>query len=393
MITQELAVPFGLIEHDLAGKLHAQYSQQKALFQVQPAAVQRMFELQAQLIAKAIDERRSPVHFTLPSEVAWIEDGDGQDLLLTVPCELREQKAGDLMGFLRISDIDQHLSELEACSDKAVSICGRLMRFAVPVYMVRNMLPDNRAVNDGAYAPYACQFFQPKWVAFDDNDNLLVHSMDEAKEKIAAMQHFMTSLRQAEGLAPYMIMDRDYQRKYHNMFGQLVNQGRALARYQTGEIVHVIQKRVERNSLNRGLSISLSYFDDQALEMKIHDFEAIPVGRIGFDPFYVAWAARYEQTRIAEDDEINPSTRKHLLSLLQTLEKAFVGLGGKPTSIRTGHDFFNLAFTCNLLSFLPGLAAREARRRSRAWRRADRPVGGSGVVRSGLLYLVLLRHR
>jgi hypothetical protein len=328
MITQELAIPFAPIEHDLADRLYLQYNQQSALYNIQPAAVQRMFEFQARLIAKAIDERRSPVHFTLPSEVAYVEDGESQDTLLTVPCDMREQKVGELMGFLRISDIDQRLSELEAYSDKAVSTCGRLMRFAVPVYMVRNILPDGRTEIDNAFLPYTRQFFQPQWVAFDDNDNLLVSSIDEAKEKIGAMQHFMAILHQAKALAPYVILDRDYQRKHYNMFGQLVNQSRALARYQTGEIIRIIRMRAERNALNRGLSISLPYFDDQALEMKIHEFEVIPVGRISFDPFYVAWAARYEQTRIAEDDELSLSTRKHLQSLLSTLEKAFDGFGG-----------------------------------------------------------------
>jgi hypothetical protein len=125
-------------------------------------------------------------------------------------------------------------------------------------------------------------------------------------------------------LAPYFIADEEYQRKRYGMLGQLVNQGRAMARYQTAEIIRTIKSRAAAQNLNRGLSLSLPYFDDQSLQIKTHDFEVIPAGRIMFVPAFVVRAAREEQAKVAQDTRLDPSTRKHLLEELKTLETAFV---------------------------------------------------------------------
>ena len=127
----------------------------------------------------------------------------------------------------------------------------------------------------------------------------------------------------AVSLAPYIVADEDYQRKRYGMLGQLINQGRALARHQTGEIIQTIKHRAAAHDLNRGLSLSLPYFDDQALEMKMNDFEVIPAGRIMFVPAFVVRAAREEQVKVAQDTRLSHSTRIHLLAELQALEKAF----------------------------------------------------------------------
>ena len=105
--------------------------------------------------------------------------------------------------------------------------------------------------------------------------------------------------------------------------GQLANQGRALALCRTHEMIAAIKRRAESSSLNRGFSLSLPYFDDQAMEMKIYDFEVIPAGRIPFDPAYVMLVARSEQVKVSQDMRFNASTRKFLLAELKTLEKAF----------------------------------------------------------------------
>jgi hypothetical protein len=107
------------------------------------------------------------------------------------------------------------------------------------------------------------------------------------------------------------------------MMGQLINQGRALARYQTREIIRTIKQRVAAQDLNRGLSLSLPYFDDQALALKMRDFEVIPAGRIMFIPAFVVRAAHLEQARMGQDTRLSFSTRKHLLIELKMLEEAF----------------------------------------------------------------------
>jgi hypothetical protein len=137
------------------------------------------------------------------------------------------------------------------------------------------------------------------------------------------MQGFLRILHAAVALAPYIVADRTYQAKRYGMLGQLVNQGRALARYETQSAIKEIQSRADSKTLNRGLGLSLPYFDDQALVMQLHRFEVIPAGRIMFIPAFVVRAAEEEQAKVAQDTRLNPSTRKHLLIELKELEAAF----------------------------------------------------------------------
>jgi hypothetical protein len=130
-------------------------------------------------------------------------------------------------------------------------------------------------------------------------------------------------LHKAVALAPYMVADIEYQHKRYGMLGQLVNQGRALSNYKTGEIVRTIKERAQAGKLNRGLSLSLPYFDDQELKMEILDFDVIPRGRISFKPMFVMRAAHLERAKVAQDTRLSPSTRKYLLCELETLERAF----------------------------------------------------------------------
>jgi hypothetical protein len=157
-------------------------------------------------------------------------------------------------------------------------------------------------------------------VAFDDDGRLLVNQVSEAEAYLASMQQFMALLHMAVALAPYIIADEAYQQKRYGMMGQLINQGRALARYQTQEIAQTIKRRAAAQDLNRGLSLSLPYFDDQALTMRIYDFEVIPGGRIMFVAAFVVRAARF---KVGQDTRLSLSTRKHLLIELKILEEAF----------------------------------------------------------------------
>jgi hypothetical protein len=160
-------------------------------------------------------------------------------------------------------------------------------------------------------------------VAFDDEGNLLVKDLAEAEAHLASMQRFLGILHMAVSLAPYFVCDPEYQQKRYGMLGQLINQGRALANFETFEIVTEIKRRAAAHNLNRGLSLSLPYFDDQDLVLRTHDFEVIPAGRIMFVPAFVVRAAREEEAKVAQDTRLSPSTRKYLLIELGILEKAF----------------------------------------------------------------------
>jgi hypothetical protein len=139
--------------------------------------------------------------------------------------------------------------------------------------MVHQQIPLPQRGNGRAPVPvYALEFFMPQWVAFDDQDNLLVHSLDEAKARLGKMQHYLSILKAAGRLAPYIGVDEDFHRKQVGILAQLINQGHAMARHLNGLMIRMIQRRVAENSLNRGMSLSLPYFDDQAMEIRYLNF-------------------------------------------------------------------------------------------------------------------------
>jgi hypothetical protein len=174
------------------------------------------------------------------------------------------------------------------------------------------------------YTPSALRFFLPQWVAFDEKDRLLTNTLEEAEGHIRSMQTFLRILHDAVVIDPYFVADDSYQRKRTGILGQLVNQGRALGRYEIQETIKRIKQRAGEGSLNRGLSLSLPYFDDQTLAMDLFRMEVIPPGRIMFIPAFIVLAVRREYARIIQDTHLNSSSRKHLLSLLAMLENAFI---------------------------------------------------------------------
>ena len=370
--TTVTATPNSLSESS-GNHLRQEYETWQARFRAQPAMVQRFLEGQARQLADAITqhERPSQIRFMLPDQIGVEAPAHGEAVHMPVPPEQREQLAGGLFDRQARADLGaalrQRLAELEQSPNQAVAASAGLIRHATALHMVHNMLPSGRSVRYVAagdeeipsipvsddlepesaitattdaiaeegqaevgrgellvpYVPAARRFYLPQWVAFDDEGRLLVNSANEAEAHIASMQRFLDILHAAFALALYVVADEDYQRKRYGMLGQLINQGRAFARYETGEIIRTIQQRAAAHDLNRGLSLSLPYFDDQALALQTHDFEVIPAGRIMFVPAFVVRAARERQAKVAQDTRFSPSTRKHLLAELKVLEQAF----------------------------------------------------------------------
>jgi hypothetical protein len=345
--------------------LTQEYETQKALFENQTAIIQRFLEGQAQVIADALVTKNSQARFALPDRVVMQITQVGQTGTITIPEGQRQNVVG---GFLQ-RDVHEplihRLSELEKSADQAIAASAGLLRYATASHMIHNILPAGRTVTycadddeqiptipvddnapesavtqasdaiveDGEnstrgdlqtpFVPAARKFFLPQWVAFDEQGKLLVGSVKEAEAHIQSMQRYTTILHRALSLAPYMSANPEYQDKRYGILGQLINQGRALANFQTTEIVREIKLRAEKQSLNRGLSITLPYFDDQTLQMDKTNFEIIPAGRIMFVSAFVVRASRGEQAKVAQDTRLNASTRKHLLGQLKTLETAF----------------------------------------------------------------------
>jgi len=361
------------LQPDGSSSIRAEYETQQALYELQPTLVKRFLEAQAQKLTEALRKNQIQASFTLPDNVALEETPDNGPALAAVPVDMREQLVGGVINRLTRSDLRtalrQRLGELEGSPEPSVAASARMMRHALGVYLVHSILPSGRSVvylaaegeeiptlpaetgktltPDSAitqasdaiveegpaesgrgelqvpYVPAARRFYLPHWVAFDNQGRLLVNSLPEAEAHLAAMQSFLSILHTSISLAPYMIGDPVYQQKRYGILGQLINQGRALARYETNEILRVIRQRAGAHDLNRGLSLSLPYFDDQALEIRTHDFEVIPAGRIMFVPAFVVRAASEEQAKVAQDTRLSPSTRKYILQELKVLETAF----------------------------------------------------------------------
>jgi len=349
-------------------QLRQDYETHQALLDAQATLVQRFLQLQAQQIADALLQHLSQVHFTLPDQVVDPVQG-GRTLI--VPADKRGQSIGGIFARLKHVDLRmalrQRLAELEQSAQPAIVLSSTLVRHSTAIHMIYNQLPAGRSVTYVAaegeeiptipvkdqldpesaitagtdaiaeegqsetgrgelqvpYVPAARVFYLPQWVAFDEQDNLLVGSLKEAEAHLASMERYVDLLHIAVSLAPYFVADPVYQDKRYGMLGQMLNQGRALARYQTREIIRIIKQRAAENDLNRGLRLSLPFFDDQDLKMIIHPIEVIPAGRIMFVPAFVVRAAREEQAKVAQDTRLNSSTRKHLLDELYILETAF----------------------------------------------------------------------
>lgn len=348
--------------------LRQEYEEQNWLFEAQPVMLQRYFEAQARNLAESLIQKPSQVKFSLPDRVVVDVKSKKTE---TLAGEDREQMAGGLVERLTRTDLTivlrARFKELEQLPKKGLAVAAGILRYTTCRHMVVNMLPVGRSVKytalegedipsepvsfagevesaimaatdavaeeSGAeqgrgelqvpFVPYARRFFLPQWVAFDHDGKLIVGSVAEAEADISSMQHFLQILHTTVGLAAYFVADEEYQRKRHGMLGQLVNQGRALAVFQTKDIIQTIQRRAGAGDLNRGLSISLPYFDDQALHMKEYPFEIIPAGRIMFVPAFVVRAACEEAVKVAQDTRLSPSTRNHILAELTLLEEAF----------------------------------------------------------------------
>jgi hypothetical protein len=360
--------------------LRQAYQQQLELYEAQPPVLARYMEAQARALAETILQKSSQARFSLPDKVV-VDPKSGK--AENIRADQREQMAGGLVDRLTKTDIATVLrtrfKELEQMNNPAMAAAAGVLRFATCRYMVSNMLPAGRSVKytvlegdeipsvpeaaatnvesaitattdaiaeeGGAeqgrgelqvpYVPFARQFFLPQWVAFDRDGKLLAKSVAEAEANIASMQQFLSVLHTAVNLAAYFISDEEYQRKRHGMLGQLVNQGRALAMYQTREIVDTIRQRAAAQDLNRGLSLSLPFFDDQTLMLKVYPFEVIPAGRIMFVPAFVVRAAQEEAVKVAQDTRISHSTRNHILSELALLARAFESAADSCTPSKT----------------------------------------------------------
>lgn len=347
-------------------RIHQDWIFQRGTFAAQPQMTAVFLEQQARQIADALLKPSRQIRFELPDRITVPASSE----TLVIPAASRTQTIGGRFGRPSSEQARQALvhvlDTLERDPDPAFSLAGSAVRYAVASTMIYQMLPDGRPVNyvlaegdeipslpteqalhrrsaltaatdalvegeadrDGQvqvpFAPFARRFFLPQWVAFDEEDQLLVNQVAEAESYLASMQQYMQILGHAVAIAPYIVADEAYQRKRAGMLGQLINQGRALARFHTARIIMTIRRRAAENTLNRGLTVRIPYFDDRQLALHRYMMTVVPDGRIVFVPAFVVRAVRLEAAQVAQSTDLNPSTRRHLLAEFAMLETAFI---------------------------------------------------------------------
>jgi len=314
-------------------QLRQEFQSWQIHFDIQPEAVQQFLRLQAQRIIEGLAMADAQIRFSLPDQIVCQVKKTGEVLTVHVPEKYWEQRRGSFWTRLRHADrkavLQRHLAQLEGSPNPGVSFGAALIRYSLTSYILHDLLPSGRfdtletEILPAPLPPAAHRFCLPEWAAFDEGGNLLVASLAQAEACIASMQRAIGLLDLATSLSPYMVADEAYQKKHYGLSSQLVQQGRALACYQTQQIIQGIQQRAAAHRLDRGFSLSLPYFDDQDLEMKAHVFVVIPAGRVLFSPAFVALAAWKEQVRVAQDTRLNPTTRNHLVGEIRALEDAF----------------------------------------------------------------------
>jgi hypothetical protein len=304
-------------------------------FQCQSADTQRFLEEEAVRIAAALMEAKGEICFRLPEAVLWLEERKPEPAAVEIPMEFQEQSVSGFMNRLPLKDnrsaFRRRLSQLENSGYSAVRLAAGLLRYAVVRHIVHDLAPDWNDRGEAVRAPEAAPFpeaVQKEHPAGSDTraeDAKESEFIRSAEGTIGRFRRGLTTLHQAVSLAPYMYADDEYQSKRNALLSRLVSQGHTLANLQGRRVVRKIWRRALAGGLDRGLSLSLPYFDDQSLDMKLYGFEVIPPGRTMFVPAFVALAAAREQEKIVQQNLFHPSTRVRLLAELKSLEQAFDG--------------------------------------------------------------------
>lgn len=374
-----------MIEHSILLKIHSpslagstisqlrqEYQTQQKMFSQQPVYIQQQLESQAALLTDALVSHAKHARYELPEAVFNPNTNRGAQII-QVPGQIRRQVLGGLINrwfhFDLQAALDEQLTRLEHAADPAITVTASLLRYSLVMHMVHQYLPDGKSVqysveegdeipcnpiyelvepqsgfhgamdaavrqtegltetNQGSekLSEYASQgFFLPEWVVIDDQQHLLAGDLQEANAKFDAMQQYLSVLNAAVELAPYMVVDEVYQGKRYGIVGQLVNQGRALANYQVELLCETIKQRSAAHKLDRGLSLSIPYFNDQILKMETYRLDVIPVGWVMFVPAFVVLSVRAQAEKVAQDTRLSQSTRRNLLNELCILERAFL---------------------------------------------------------------------
>ncbi len=298
-------------------------------FQIQSGETQRFLTDEAVRICAALTDSKGEIRFQLPGVVFRQGDRKGQSAPVEVPAEYRHQIIAGQLKRLPVKDIRTafriRLSQLENSGYSSVRIGAGLLRFAVVRRLVHDLPVEDRIPTPPTAAENADSLSAIPAGGQEIRRMELreLESIKHAEAVILQLRKGMSRLNQAVSIAPYMYADEEFQRKRNILLTGLVAHGHALAYHHIRRIILTVRRRAGAGDLNRGLRLSLPYFDDRELLLRDYEIEVIPPGRTMFVPAFVALAARREQENVEQQDLLGASTRIHLLAALKNLEQAF----------------------------------------------------------------------
>ena len=288
--------------------IRAEY--QKTLFLAQPQSIQTFFWEQSWLIVQVLKAGKKHLRFAFPEFVMLPELNCGYNFKKTsLPPRYRRQQVGSL---LRVND--QHnltqnlldrLNELQRSNLQAISICTGILRYL----LAANLFEDLPRLSEIAET----DLIIPKGF----------HPANDTQLRFQQIESVIKKLMLIFTINPVLLEEENFLSYYNAVLAQWFQVGQAYAEHETLEIIRVIRQRAQGNSLNRGLSIELPYFDDQALELRTFYLEVIPPSRIVFEPAFVVDAVVRAKEQVEQDSTLSQWTRVHLLAELDLIQKSF----------------------------------------------------------------------
>jgi hypothetical protein len=296
-----------LTNEERSFQLNAARRQQ--LWSAQTPAVRQHFAEQGQRICEAILKGSAIVQFSFPEQIRL----PGDDLHTwreeNVARRYRQQWAGSRLlrgrsGEL-VKSFIQRMSELQSSADEGIAACAEIIRYQTAQALFAALpLKALETVSADAAVPPAL-------------------TVEEAQSCFYELEGYIHLLTMAFAVDPAISEEDKYSNVASRMIQRFIEAGLSYCQLCTLQIIRTIRQRAAQNSLNRGLSVSLPYFDDQALELKKFNLEVIPPGRILFEPHFVVDAVVEAKRRVSADTHLSPATRQHLLAQLELLEKSF----------------------------------------------------------------------
>jgi len=361
------------MEKILNDNITSEYEVISQLFSVQSSVVKHFINTSSRKIALDLIDGKPWIILKFPDQIYTDPFPQGWPRAFKIPEDVRTITIGSKLSILdhrKIKDeLNSRLWKLEHSPDKSIAICAALYRYSIALNIIEYILPDGNEAfysedlenspssqptklgnlkssltssNDAVYGgdlnqadrgelqvpfvPDAQKFFLPQWVSFDLKGNLLTKDTPSAEANFRSLQKYFTILHLTSSLAPYMVLNPVYQHKRDGIIGQLINQGRALAKHINESIIFRIIHRTKNGTLNRGLSLSLPYFDDQEMKIAYREIQVIPAGRILFIPAFIGRAVNLEVAKVWQDTRLGLSTKLHLVEQLETLGNSFNSL-------------------------------------------------------------------